>query len=167
MKSEKGITLVVLMITLIIMVMLLGVGVAYGTGTYSEVKLQSFSYELQQIQGRVDTFHEKMSMENQPSYVSLNGEILGENIGYSDKALETLKTSKGINYLSSDLQSNQALYDSLYFKQKEGSQTHAYSYYRYFSANALTKFLDIKNAKHDMIINFKTREVISVNRTKL
>ena len=35
--------------------------------------------------------------------------------------------------------------------------------YRYFSKADLDKTLDIKNAQHSVIINFKTREVISVD----
>lgn len=37
-----------------------------------------------------------------------------------------------------------------------------YSYYRYFSKSELEDKLDIKNPTQSVIINFKTREVISV-----
>lgn len=71
-KNEKGITLLVLIITVLIMIILVSAGIKYGQNSLSDVKLQKFSYELQQIQGRVDTAYEKMSMENNPDYVHLN-----------------------------------------------------------------------------------------------
>lgn len=168
MKEEKGITLITLAITVLIMIILLGAGIRYGSNSYSEVKLQNFSYEMQQIQGRVDTIHEKMSMvENTPNYIFLDNEQMGVNIAYSNAALKTLKDVKNIDYLSSELQTNEELYNKLYFKYTSGSNTQAYSYYRYFSASELESKLDLKNPKNDVIINFKTREVISVKRTKL
>lgn len=72
MKNEKGITLLVLIITVLLMIILASAGIKYGQNSISDVKLQKFSYELQQIQGRVDTVYEKMSMENNPDYVHLN-----------------------------------------------------------------------------------------------
>lgn len=166
MKNEKGITLVALAVTIIIMVALVGVGIKYGGNSYSEVQLQNFSYELQQVQGRVDTTCQKMSMEDEPNYILLNGEELGVDMKECPAtAVETLKKVKGIDY-SSDSSSNSALY----FTQKIGTVNNVdverkYSYYRYFSREELSKTLDIKNPKQDVIINFKTREVISVNRT--
>lgn len=71
MKNEQGITLLVLIITVLIMIILVSAGIKYGENSISDVKLQKFSYELQQIQGKVDTVYEKMSTENNPDYVHL------------------------------------------------------------------------------------------------
>jgi len=71
-KNEQGITLLVLIITVLIMIILVSAGIKYGENSISDVKLQKFSYELQQIQGKVDTVYEKMSTENNPDYVHLN-----------------------------------------------------------------------------------------------
>lgn len=152
MRNEKGITLLILIITVIIMLILIGAGIKYGSTSLQEVKLRNFSYELQQIQGRVDSIYEKMKNEVRPDYVHLDGKLLGVNIGYSAQAVETLKNVRGINYNGAN-GSDENLYH-------EGNGRDAY--YRYFSAKELEQKLDIKHIKQDVIINFKTREVISV-----
>lgn len=159
MKSERGITLLVLVITIVIMIILVGVGINQGWSSYTEVKLQNFSYELQQIQGRVDVIHEKMTMENNPDYVSLNGITLGVDMKDSlsaSKARETLYLVKSIDYDTASTTNTTLFYIP------EGSSTYQ-SYYRYFSKANLESQLDIKNPKQDVIINFKTRELISVD----
>ncbi len=152
-KSEKGITLVILLITVIIMVILASVGITYGTASADEVQLQTFSYELQQIQGRVDVIHEKMNLESETSYITLNGKVLGQNITSSSAAVGTLKRVTGKDY-------NTTSDGELYLNG--GTNT----IYRYFSKKALQQQLEIKNAKLDVIINFKTREIISVKPHK-
>lgn len=152
MKNQKGITLVVLVITIIIMLILIATGITYGSHSIAEVKLQNFSYELQQIQGRVEHIYQKMTMEENPNYATLNGNELGVNMGYSDEAMDILKEIRGIDYRDITIQSDPEFY--------AGTNL---STYRYFSKKELEKTLDIKNAKHNVIINFKTREVISVD----
>lgn len=151
-KNEKGITLIVLIVTVVIMLILVYAGITYGSYSISEVKLQNFAYELQQIQGKVDHIYQKMCMEEDTNYASLNGKNLGVNMGYSTEAMDILKEIRGIDYTDATTQSNPELY----------ADTNV-SMYRYFSKRELDKTLDIKNAQHDVIINFKTREVISVD----
>lgn len=152
MKNEKGITLIALVITVIVMMVLIVTGITYGSYSVSEVKLQNFAYELQQIQGKVEYIYQKMILEEGTTYTRLNGEILGVNIGYSDDALDILKEIRGIDYRDTTLQTKEEFYPET-----------GISLYRYFSKAELEKTLDIKNAQHAVIINFKTREVISVD----
>lgn len=152
-KNEKGITLIILIITVIIMMIIASVGIAYGTASASEVQLQTFSYELQQIQGRVDAMHERMNLENETSYITLDGKALGQDITSSSQAVETLSKVTGKNYSNAN---DEELYPN------GGTST----VYRYFSKKDLQQQLEIRNPKLDVIINFKTREVISVNPHK-
>ena len=152
-KNEKGITLLVLVVTIIIMLILISAGIAYGTNSAAEVELQNFSYELQQIQGRVDIIHERMSSEGKNKYYELDGVALGQDITSSREAVEALKSANGTNY---DTTHNAELYPH--------GDTH--TAYRYFSKSNLSSQLDIKNPKFDAIINFKTREVFSVQPHK-
>ena len=149
-KKESGITLFVLIITVVVILILVSAGINYGTNSIGEVKLQNFSYELQQIQGRVDSISEKMSMQENSFYVVVNGETMGQNIRASNEAVDRLYKKRGIDYRNA-LTTDKDLYPTVYD-----------SIYRYFTAEDLEKQLDIKNAKQDVIINFKTREVISV-----
>lgn len=150
-KSERGITLVVLVITVIIMAILVSTGVRYGISSYDKVKLQNFSYELQQIQGRVDSVSQKMKMDESSYFIYLDGKTMGVNVGASKAALDTLKKVKRIDYVGAS-SSDKDLYPLT-----------GEAIYRYYSVRSLEEDLDIKNASQDVIINFKTREVISVN----
>lgn len=154
MKDERGITLVVLVITVIIMAILVSTGVRYGISSYDKVKLQNFSYEMQQIQGRVDSVAQKMKMDESSYFIYLDGKTMGVNVGASKLALETLKKVKRIDYLGAS-SSDKNLYPVT-----------GEAIYRYYSARSLEEDLDVKNASQDVIINFKTREVISVNGIK-
>lgn len=151
MKSERGITLVVLVITVIILAILVSTGIRYGTSSFDKVKFQNFSYELQQIQGRVDSVSEKMKMDINSNYIYLDGKQMGRNVGASKAALDTLNKVRRIDYTKAS--SN----------DKDLYPITGEAIYRYFSIKSLETDLDIKNASQDVIINFKTREVISVS----
>lgn len=158
MKNERGITLVILIITVLVMIILIAAGIAYGTTSIGEMRLQNFSYEIQQIQGRVDSTHEKMKAESdrEPSYVTLNNRMVGSNITVSEEAMDTLKkvTKNKIDYRTITTDN-----EDYYYNRVD-------TMYRYFSKKDLEDFFDIKNANQDVIINFKTREVISVKGQK-
>ena len=109
-------------------------------------KFQNFSYELQQIQGKVDSIYEKIKLGDE-SYI-----ILGNEITDSEKAMNTLNMVKGINYLNI-LDSQR---DQYYYQEN-------FSYYRYLTEDNLENIFDITSNPGDVIINFTTREVISVD----
>lgn len=67
----------------------------------------------------------------------------------SAEAVEILYTIRNIDYNTISQSDNRYYIGS-------------YSYYRYFSKSELEDKLDIKNATQSVIVNFKTREVISV-----
>ena len=150
-KNERGITLVALILTVVLMLILVAAGINYGGSSISQVKLQNFSYEMQQIQGRVDSIHEKMKLLDNPTYIVVDKETMGVDVTSNAKAKELLKKF-GIDYAGGTLDTEDTDY---YTPQGE-------TVYRYFSKRNLEEQLDIKNAKSAMIINFKTREVISV-----
>ncbi len=155
MKTEKGVTLLVLIITVIIMAILIGAGITAGRSSVAEVKLQNFSFQLQQVQGQVDSMREKMSIESEPNYISLNGKIIGQNINASEEARKTMASLPGgVDYSNQALQGN-----SKYYVEINGL---SYSTYRYLSKSDLARYLNIKNAEYEVIVNFDTREVFSV-----
>ena len=146
MKSEKGITLIVLITTIVIMVILASVAINAGNGSIESAKLQNFNYELQQVQGKVDTMYEKIKLGNEEY------KTLGSDITISNKAVQTLKTVKNIDYtnLSEDDR------DKYYYDETNTK-------YRYLSENEIRSNMNISSNPGDMIINFETREVISVD----
>ena len=60
MKKEKGITILVLIITVVVMIILISATVYYGASSTETIRLENFSYELQQIQSQVDVDYEKI-----------------------------------------------------------------------------------------------------------
>ncbi len=145
-RNEKGITILILTITIILMVILAGATINYGVNSLNAAKFQNFSYELQQIQGKVDSIYEKIKLGDE-SYI-----ILGNEITDSEKAMNTLNMVKGINYLNI-LDSQR---DQYYYQEN-------FSYYRYLTEDNLENIFDITSNPGDVIINFTTREVISVD----
>jgi len=151
-RNQRGITLLSLVITIILIMILVSVGVNYGQSSILEIKLQNFSNQLQQIQTSVDSTHEKMKMLDNPTYIFVNKQTMGSDIKTNSEAMATLKKLTGIDYGDNSISLDDADY---YTPQHE-------TLYRYLSKRDLERQLDIKNAKQDVIINFKTREVISV-----
>ena len=145
-RNEKGITILILTITIILMVILAGATINYGVNSLNAAKFQNFSYELQQIQGKVDSIYEKIKLGDE-SYI-----ILGNEIKKKKKAMNTLNMVKGINYLNI-LDSQR---DQYYYQEN-------FSYYRYLTEDNLENIFDITSNPGDVIINFTTREVISVD----
>ena len=145
MKKEKGITLVTLVITIVLLVIISAITINQGHESIDAVKLQNYNYELQQVQGKVDTIYEKIKL-GQEEYITL-----GSNITESTKAMETLKEVKNIDYTNIPEEDRDAFY-------KDDN-----TLYRYLNENEIKENLDITSNPGDMIINFQTREVISVN----
>ncbi len=145
MKKETGITMVALVITIILMSILILATVNYGANSLETIKFQNFRYELEQVQGKVDTIYEKIKL-GEENYLTL-----GSNVTENIEAENTLQITTGVNY-SNILESQM---DNYYYK---GGAT----YYRYLTQYEVQNIFDISSEPGDMIINFKTREVISV-----
>lgn len=145
MKKETGITMVALIITIVLMIILITATVNYGVNSLNTIKFQNFKYELEQVQGKVDTIYEKIKLGDE-SYFTL-----GSNVTDYPEVENTLQIARGINY-SNILESQK---DNYYYKE-------IYTYYRYLTQYEVQSLLDISSEPGDMIINFKTRDVISV-----
>ncbi|MCI9016277.1 MAG: LamG domain-containing protein [Clostridia bacterium] len=130
MKSQKGITLLTLIITIIVILILAGITITSGTDALKTSKKTAFISELEMVQAKINIIYEKMKLnkEDIEYYKNLGKDItiLGE-----EKLNEILKATN-----------------------KEG--------FRYFQKEDLKK-IDIENISQELLINFETREVISVN----
>ena len=149
MKNERGITMITLIITIILMMILAGVIIKYGTGSYDVVNYQNFQYELMQVQGKVDVIYEKIKLgteEEKTNYITL-----GENITESNDAITTLYEITGIDYENVSQEDR----ENYYYQD-------IYTTYRYLSEDEVKETLSLSSSPGDLIINFQTREVISV-----
>lgn len=147
MKKEKGITLIILIIMVVLMAILITTTVNYGVNSSNSVKFQNFRYELEEVQGKVDAIYEKIKLGDE-SYITL-----GKEMTTSSEAMNTLQSVKNVDYSSimTDTQKEKYYYQD------------TYTYYRFFPESELKEEFQISSNPGDMIINFKTREVISVD----
>ncbi len=145
MKKETGITMVALIITIILMIILITATVNYGVNSLRTIKFQNFRYELEQVQGKVDTIYEKIKLGETDYF------MIGENVTDNEEAKNTLQIARQINY-SNILDSQK---DNYYYRE-------TYTYYRYLTQYEVQNLFDISSEPGDLIINFKTRDVISV-----
>lgn len=103
-KNDKGITLIVLITTIILMLILTSVATYTGINIYKRAQVTKFVAQMQIIQTKVDEQKEEL-------------EALGEeNVSYIDilnKALENgeIKSTEGFKYFSKDKLSNLGLED--------------------------------------------------------
>lgn len=150
MTNEKGITMIALVVTIMVMIILTAAVINFGGESYKSVEFQSFNYELEQVQGKVDVIYEKIKL-GETNYITL-----GNDITDSSKAVETLKIVTGIDYENIPAVD----VDKFYYNGE-------YTTYRYFTEDEIREQFDISSTPGSMIINFLTRDVISVNGFKV
>lgn len=132
-KSSKGITLVALIMTVVIMLILASAVTYTGIKSYETSEQIKFVSQLQLIQTKVDELVQDKEFDS-----STVGETLTEaQKQIANKAVDNNEFS--IPTIEDDVE----------------------KYVRYFDKYALSKDLDIDNVEEDIIINFKTREVMS------
>lgn len=142
-KSEKGITLTILIITIIILLILTGVSL-YVYGDYSNsIRLQKFNTELDTIQIRVNEIsNTNESYIDQETNEKIYLKTLGEDVPNDGRLDEILETMKEYNYP--------------YIRKG----------FRFFTKENLEKQLDIHGVEQDVFINFNSKIVISANGLK-
>ncbi len=127
--SEKGITLVSLVITIVILMLITGVAISASTDSIKSAKRTAFITEMEMIHEKVNTIYEKRKLnEEDITYYNSLGQVVSRVD--ASKLKEILKGQSSMGYL-------------------------------YFSKEDLKK-LDLDNISQDVIINFTTRDVVSV-----
>jgi len=132
-KKTKGITLIALIITIIIMLILAGVSITVGMDSVKHSRVVKFVSYMQILQRKVDEIAE-----------TNNYSMLGTQIS------ETGKQSTIENILS--------------IANTNGEiQPIITSNYRYFNSTDISTILGIDNIEDEIVVNFETREVVSLN----
>lgn len=130
MKSQKGITLITLVITIVLLIIITGVVTYNGLESINTAQRTAFISELEMIQAKVNVIYEER--KSSPEKIEYYNEI-GQDISTLtlDKATEVLGETS-----------------------KEG--------FRVFSITELKK-LGLDNVNQEVLINYDTREVVSLN----
>lgn len=132
-KSQKGITIIALVLTVIILLILASVATYTGIESYNKAEQIKFVSQMKLIQAKVD---EKVQDEE------FNPSSIGENlVAEQIQVLNNSVQNDGVSNPTEDVNFN--------------------NYVRYFSKENLSTQLDLDNINEGIIINFKTREVIS------
>ena len=130
--EEKGVTLLVLVTTIIILLILTSIGVTSGISTLNSAKFSQFKEELKILQTKVNELNQ-------------NDEI---NLG--EELTETQKNILNIIDISK----------IIYNDKTEEEKKEIQNGFRYFNNESLKNELDLEGIKRDYLINFKYRYIV-------
>lgn len=141
-KSENGITLVALILTIAILLILASVSIKTGMESLDNTRLQGFYTQLEIIQKRVDD----IAATNE-SYIDNEGNTIylkeqGSDLTDAQKAsLESILTSEGINIETTN--------------------------FRYFTVEDLRNSLNLLEMEYNVFIDFTNRVIVAENGLQL
>ena len=134
MKSNKGITLIIVIMTVVLLTILMGLVITSSIDTYNKSKFLSFEPNMKLIQKKVD-----MTLEERIDY-----ETLGQPLNDEQRSrLATIIANDNNNMISTEDPSAETL--------------------RYFSSNDINEDFELSDIRGEFVINFANREVISLD----
>ena len=134
MKNNNGITLIIVIMTVILLTILMGLIITSSIDTYYSSKFVSFETNIKLIQKKVD-----MALEERIDY-----ETLGQPLNDEQKAkLAEIIANDNNNMISTEDPTAETL--------------------RYFSSNDIKEDFELSDIRGDFVINFANREVISLD----
>ena len=153
MKKNKGVTLISLVITVIILFILSSISIQVSTGVYNVIKVQNYIAKMKVIQSGVDNFVQEYS-ENVDTVLASKGfsKLEADDENFQDFIEDNEIDVEYLNIDTTDSWNNEI-------------DSNPENYY-YFSAKNLEECFGLKAQNLDVIINFKTRNVISIKGVK-
>lgn len=134
MKNNKGITLIILLCTVIVLLIITGLVLYNGMETYKESIVVKFETYMKVIQKKVDLMIEE----------NYDIATLGSELTQSQRnTLQEIINNDTSNYIQTDDVNNSKI--------------------RYFSSSDINSIFDIPDVNDDIAVNFSNREVISLN----
>ena len=134
MKSNKGITLIIVIMTVVLLTILMGLVITSSIDTYNKSKFLSFETNMKLIQKKID-----MALEERIDY-----ETLGQPLNDEQRSrLATIIANDNNNMISTEDPSAETL--------------------RYFSSNDINEDFELSDIRGEFVINFANREVISLD----
>lgn len=134
MKNNKGITLIILLCTVIVLLIITGLVLYNGMETYKRSIVVKFETYMKVIQKKVDLMIEE----------NYDIATLGSELTQSQRnTLQEIIDNDTSNYIQTDDVNNSKI--------------------RYFSSSDINSIFDIPDVNDDIAVNFSNREVISLN----
>ena len=136
MKSQKGITLISTIMTVILVLIISGLAVTNGMETYRNSKVAKFQAYMKMLQKKVDII-----IEEGTGYSNLGSDLTEEQ----KTKLRAIITNDGNQNISTTVDELNSIK------------------LRYFSVSDIEEDFEIKDIQDEIVINFGKREVISLN----
>ena len=134
MKNNKGITLIILLCTVVVLLIITGLVLYNGMETYKKSKVVKFEAYMKVIHKKVDLMIEE----------NYDIATLGSELTQSQRnTLQEIIDNDTSNYIQTDDVTNNKI--------------------RYFSSSDINDIFDIPDVNDDIAVNFSNREVISLN----
>lgn len=134
MKNNKGITLIIVIMTVVLLTILMGLAITSSIDTFNKSKFISFETNIKLIQKKVD-----IALEERIDY-----KTLGHSLNEEQKAkLATIIANDSNDMISTEDPSAETL--------------------RYFSSNDINEDFELSDIRGEFVINFANREVISLD----
>lgn len=134
MSKERGITLIVLIITVIIMLILTGIIINGAGNSYENSQVMRFTSYMKMIQKEVDYY-----IEENVDYTTLGSPLSSDK---KAKLQEIINNDYNDLIETTNVESNKL---------------------RYFTDSDIYEYFDVSDVKDEIIVNFENREVISLN----
>ena len=132
MKSEKGVTLIIAVMTVLLLTILVGLLVTNGMQTYRNSKVIKFQTYMKAIQKEVDVM-----VEEQTDYTTVGAALTDAQLA----KIQTIVKAGGCYTKEADL---------------------ANAKWRYFSTYDISTLFGISNVSDDIVVNFANRDVVSL-----
>lgn len=132
MKSEKGVTLIMAVMTVLLLTILLGLLVTNGMQTYKKSKVINFQTYMKAIQKEVDVM-----VEEQTDYTTIGSGLTEAQL----TKIQSIVKAGGCYTKEADL---------------------ANAKWRYFSSSDIAELFGITDVSDDIVVNFANRDVVSL-----
>jgi len=154
MRKNNGITLMILVITVIVMIILAAVTLTYGMETYQNIKINRFVTQMQLIQKTVDNFYEDLKLLTPAKYAAKMDELDSQSQPLTPDRQDKLDL----------IFSNEKWKINGEEKNLIGNKGD----FKFFNTNDMLLNFGLDNLSRDdeFAINFVTREVISMRGEK-
>ena len=145
MQKKKGITLISLIVTIVVLIILASVATIVGLGTLEETRVVAFVGEMRIIQSRVDYIYEKIKIGEGDSYLNVGTPVTSDLANFT-------QIQKVIDAVNANCETT-------------GEPKKTATDFQYFTIEQL-KEIGIEDVEQDVLIQFATRDVISITGVK-
>lgn len=152
MRNQEGITLITLIVTIIILMILTTITIYNSIDMYFQMHFENYIVQLEELQSAVDKMCEKYKTDGYTSYSDPENGFFIKKYGKIPGTLALAENKqKAINIISKYFGNKSDFHDGFVF---------------YFSSNEIEDYFNINGIDFDIVVDFSTRYVYSVDGEK-